>query len=520
MARRFSVLQIGGQDLEHLFNQNSEVAWDYFDTQLFDFESHFVERMTEIIESEGAFDLVFIQTPLVEPLIELMTLVITPYNTIVDGNDWHTGYAQLEIVKKYRVQPIYYTDVAELHDRLIALAFPGQYGDKISPAHTHIHVSEAWQVTYYGHKEVRLEGDFGHTFRPLLSWRQNLVYDRDKVIEIWPEFHTEGNVALEYIVRLISLNPEEGLLETIVLTEQAMSEPLYLTRRPYTAYIAVAVRAKYDGVVHIGAVHKRLSRMEFGQLLLGGERFADEKREEFFYYFNPGDFKPPLNVYFSGYREAEGFEAFYLMQQLGAPFLLISDPRIQGGAFYLGTETFENGVKNVIRKSLDTLGFKSDECVFSGLSMGSFGALYYGAQMHPKAINVGKPLVNIGTIAENMKLVRPQDFETSLDVVLAHEPKNMDARTRVAKMNQRFWDVITNSSLHDTSVAITYMEHDDYDGTAFYDLLPIFSRQQVHLMNKSVPGRHNDDTATVVNWFMNFYQILLNDHFGRDFYGD
>ncbi|HEC2191418.1 TPA: accessory Sec system protein Asp2, partial [Staphylococcus delphini] len=124
MARRFSVLQIGGQDLEHLFNQNSEVAWDYFDTQLFDFESHFVERMTEIIESEGAFDLVFIQTPLVEPLIELMTLVITPYNTIVDGNDWHTGYAQLEIVKKYRVQPIYYTDVAELHDRLIALAFP------------------------------------------------------------------------------------------------------------------------------------------------------------------------------------------------------------------------------------------------------------------------------------------------------------------------------------------------------------------------------------------------------------
>ncbi|MDU2137039.1 MAG: accessory Sec system protein Asp2, partial [Staphylococcus warneri] len=30
------------------------------------------------------------------------------------------------------------------------------------------------------------------------------------------------------------------------------------------------------------------------------------------------------------------------------------------------------------------------------------------------------------------------------------------------------------------------------------------------------PGRHNDDTSTVVNWFMNFYHILLKDHFGRD----
>ncbi len=32
--------------------------------------------------------------------------------------------------------------------------------------------------------------------------------------------------------------------------------------------------------------------------------------------------------------------------------------------------------------------------------MGSFGALYYGAQLNPQAIIVGQPLVNIGTIEQ------------------------------------------------------------------------------------------------------------------------
>lgn len=516
MGRPFNVLQIGGRSLDYLFAQKPEVTWNYMDTQRFHNDSDWVGNVEALFEAIGSFDLVFIQTPCTDSLGELLTLVCTPYNTLVDYHYWQTGYKALEVVKKYDVRPIHYADEEALHDKLLALSFPGQYGDKVSPAHTHMHTSDAVNVTYYGHKEVQCEGDFGDTFRPLLSWRQNLVYDRDKVIEIWPEFYTEGDVELEYVVRLLSLNPEEGVLETIILNEQALAQPLYLTRRPYTAYIAVAVRARYSGVVHIGAIHKRLSRIEFGQLLLGGERFVDERREEFFYYFHPGDFKPPLNVYFSGYREAEGFEAYYLMQQLGAPFLLISDPRIQGGAFYLGSTTFENGIKQVIQQTLEILGFSYDACIFSGLSMGSFGALYYGAQLHPKAINVGKPLVNIGTIAQNMKLLRPQDFETSLDIALAHQSEVVDPDTRMSKLNQKFWDVFTNSDLYHTSVAMTYMEHDDYDHAAFHDLLPVLSRQHVHLMNKAVPGRHNDDTATVVNWFMNFYYILLKDYFGRD----
>ena len=62
-----------------------------------------------------------------------------------------------------------------------------------------------------------------------------------------------------------------------------------------------------------------------GPIYNGGQRYNDENGEEFIYYFNPGDLKPPLNVYFSGYRSLEGFEGYFMMNSLDAPFLLIGD---------------------------------------------------------------------------------------------------------------------------------------------------------------------------------------------------
>ena len=46
------------------------------------------------------------------------------------------------------------------------------------------------------------------------------------------------------------------------------------------------------------------------------------------YTFHPGDLKPPLNVYFSGYRTAEGFEGYFMMKRMNAPATALV-----GGAF-------------------------------------------------------------------------------------------------------------------------------------------------------------------------------------------
>ena len=62
MPRKFKVLQIGGTDLEYLFTHKPEVAWDYFDTQLFEFDSGYIDSIKEIVEESGQFDLVYKRT--------------------------------------------------------------------------------------------------------------------------------------------------------------------------------------------------------------------------------------------------------------------------------------------------------------------------------------------------------------------------------------------------------------------------------------------------------------------------
>ena len=63
------------------------------------------------------------------------------------------------------------------------------------------------------------------------------------------------------------------------------------------------------------------------------------------------------------------------------------------------------------------LGFTRDQVILSGISMGSFGALYYGCDIMPHAMILGKPLASIGDVAANERLRRPGGFPTSLDVV-------------------------------------------------------------------------------------------------------
>jgi accessory secretory protein Asp2 len=50
MPRKFNVLQIGGTDLEYLFTHKPEVTWDYFDTQLFEFDSGYIDSIKEIVD--------------------------------------------------------------------------------------------------------------------------------------------------------------------------------------------------------------------------------------------------------------------------------------------------------------------------------------------------------------------------------------------------------------------------------------------------------------------------------------
>ncbi len=74
---------------------------------------------------------------------------------------------------------------------------------------------------------------------------------------------------------------------------------------------------------------------------------------------------------------------------------------------------------------------------------------------------------------------------------------------------------ISKKSLSQTVFAIAYMQHDDYDPHAFQELLPVLTAHQARVMNRSIPGRHNDDSPTIASWFVNFYNIILEDSLGE-----
>jgi hypothetical protein len=162
---------------------------------------------------------------------------------------------------------------------------------------------------------------------------------------------------------------------------------------------------------------------------MGGRRLVQSNgmHEELGYYFNAGDLKPPLNVYFSGFRPSEGYEGRWMMGSLGSPFILVYDPRLIGGSFYRGEE-LEDDLIDVILKKLYQLGFSKQDLVLSGLSMGTYASFYYGAKLEPHAIVVGKPLANIGGLAVNSRIFSPYDWDLAMDTII-HLKKSTDSKS-------------------------------------------------------------------------------------------
>lgn len=510
MARKFNVLQIGGIDRSPNFEHKAKTVWHYVsETDV----QQGADAVTAQLPHKVKFDFIYVQMAYSDTLIALLSMASQPYTTYIDQAYWNDRFENDPNVQRYMMRPFVYADDQEREEKLQVVTFPGQYGDKISPAYCIVQHDFQGATHYEGNNAFVIEGDFGATMAPLLSWQRSLVYDKDKVIQVWPEYTLTGDIEVEFVYRLVPFDQPGQVTEVFVRQHHELTTPLEIPRRSYDAHIVMSMRAKGSGTIRIGAVHKRWSRLDMGQFILGGKRYADSHRNEFIYYFNPGDMKPPLNVYFSGYRSAEGFEGYFMMNQLKAPFMLIGDPRVEGGSFYLGSDEYEQALKQVILDSLDYLGFQRNDLILSGLSMGSFGALYYGAQLNPAAVVVGKPLVSIGTVAENMALVRPEDFETSLDVLRKNEGDLTSAA--IERLNQKFWKVFEQADSSQTTFALSYMIHDDYDPHAFEMLLPILSRQHARVMQRGVPGRHNDDSPTITSWFINFYNMILEQQFGR-----
>ena len=394
MSKDYKILQIGIDNWTHHYEIPENMDWYYFCPN----SSLALRKMMEM-DSITNFHAILVEDG--QYLADLLpfSYQIEPYTLFYDQDFKTTELAILDFLKKRCAQAIDFSDPQQLLNDLSTSLFSGGYGDKLFPSSIQIHPSFEGSIAYQGFEHVTLEGNFGDDFKQLACWSNNFMVNKNLPIELWLEYEKQGHCELRLVISKIWSGSVDEIFEEILVTENDLEQALIMENKKGDCYLAISVEARGQGSVKIGSLHQRWSRKQFGKFVLGGNILHDSKRDEINYFFHPGDFKPPLAVYFSGFRPAEGFEGYWMMKNLGCPFLLFSDPRIEGGAFYLGSEELENKIKETIQYYLDYLGLTSKDLILSGLSMGTFPSLYYGATFEPCAVIVGKPLANIGTIA-------------------------------------------------------------------------------------------------------------------------
>ena len=384
------------------------------------------------------------------------------------------------------------------------------YGDKMKIQSITVNPTFHGNILYVGYDSVKLSGEFGDSYTPLVTWRSGYPFvSQNQIWEAFLEHTIEGECDLQLVVNYISSGEVKRVIRKEVFTRTDLKKAIKIYEDKYKPNLFLSLNAKGRGTIKIGDLHFRQSRGEYGVFYPGGNQYLDSNMHEMLFYFHPGDLTPPLNIYFSGYHRREGFEGFYMMKNLGKPFLLFSDSGLEGGSFYLRSPEIKNKIIEIINDYLDKLGFSNSELTTSGLSMGTFGALYYGSIFSAKAIVLGKPLFSLKNIAENTQTIRPGMFNTILDIVDSIKVKNGLKSNK--ELENYFWEVFRKARFRNTKIIVGYMKHDDYDHTAFNDLMRNIKNKDIEIISKAVSGRHNDNTDAIVNFFINQYNLLLGN---------
>ena len=500
MSAKVKVLQLGETDLSGQYEISTEADWyyepDLSETEISMFEVVILGRCIRSQEREQLFWLTkawcLFVTDTFEPDEDTQWLMRSKCGQVLDAD-------RLSIFLKEEI-PDYY-------------GIP--YGEKYSPGNIAITDGIRGEVEWDGFMGPVITADFGKEFRQVAYWRNNIPVFQNQSIDFWLEYEKSGTVEIQLKITQFKAGSVSTVQNNWEFSAEELRDVVYITNRKKEGPIFVSLMAKGEGQLKIIALHDRYSRRGKGAFLPGGRRLVTPKREEIFFYFDPGDRKPPLNVYFSGYKTLEGFEGYNMMRRMGAPFLLVSEARLEGGAFYIGSAEYEQMMIGGIQSYLDELQFTPEQMIFSGLSMGTFGALYYGCDFKPFAIFAGKPLASIGDVADNERIHRPGGFPTSLDVLLKHYG-SLDAYA-VEKANLCFWNKFDATEWEDTRFVIAYMIEDDYDPTAYPTLLSHIRDDCIEVYSKGLHGRHNDNTAGIVSWFVNQYNNVLHTYFTREF---
>lgn len=349
-------------------------------------------------------------------------------------------------------------------------------------------------------------------WQTLANYRDNWYIAPKRQMKVWLEFEQNVDVDVRFRVFL----SDNGQRSHYVIDLDTRHEPILpLPIQDHGQFINVAIEVRGVGELTIGYVHGRWTRYGVGHYIPGGQRLVDpNNNEEIPYYFNPGDGKPPLTVYFSGINMVETFEGKNMVRRMKSPSIVFFDPRLSLGEFFV-SDNLQKQIVKLIKQKLADLGFTNQQLVATGISQGSYAAMKICGPLQPKAIIVGKLLCNLGHIAARGRLHRPNDFQGSYDVVTRiinseldiHDPQQLD---------DSYWRVIRECDLTHTKIFVAYMLNDNFDNWAFnrFEQTPAIKASEEFAF-KGYPGRHNDNSFVISNWFKERLKQVMQDDFGR-----
>lgn len=496
--KKIRILQLGDRDWNEIYRLPETAELQY-------------EEIFDEIPREP-YDLVFLDRGLrkeeVRPLyrtVKAYTLFVTERVALEGGTDWLYKSRKGKRIKEADIQNFLLWETRNF--------FPRPYGEKFELRNLAISREFCGTVRWNGNEAVCLKGNFGEKLCQIAWWRNNIPVFGGQCIELWLEYRKDPDVTIALSITQFVGGSISRIQQKWEFSEEELDQVVRIDNQQADGPVFISILAKGEGELRIAALHDRYSRRGHGYFLPGGERFVTSDREELFCYFDPGDRKPPLNVYFSGYKTLEGFEGYHMMRKLGCPFLLIAESRLEGGCFYMGSREYEEMVKNSILNYMRELEFGGGQVIFSGLSMGTFGALYYGCDIRPHAVILGKPLASIGDVAANEKLVRPGGFPTALDILkyLCGDT----GRASAEKLNRRFWHKFDMADWGRSKLIVSYMIEDDYDASAYKMLLSHLHSDGAQVYGRGLHGRHNDETGEIVKWFVRQYEKVLEEDFFR-----
>lgn len=345
------------------------------------------------------------------------------------------------------------------------------------------------------------------------TYKMGLFLDPNKLIKLWLAYQAEG-LAIRLRVFIQPAGGDGDPNESFILDASSPEElQLPIKMVDYNRYANISLEVKGAGTLKLGILHSRWGREGYGEFIAGGQRIVDlTTREDIAYFCNPGDLKPPLNVYFSGARSLEGFEAFPMFRDAKAPAILFTDMRLEVGQFYT-TSHMEDEIKRVIKAYLKKLGFDESQLIMNGISMGTYPAIRLGAQLGAYAINVAKPLAGLGLIAQRGRLERPFGFETIFDI--DNQLVDRLENEQLSQLDKNFWKDFNQCDLSKTRLFVAYMKDDDYDNQAIehFRNSPAVARAR-EFASRGFAGHHNDDPS-VNYWFANRLHQMLTHDFGR-----